>query len=352
MVSFIHTQPLFTDAALFLNGKKQMTPEVLERIQDCYIVAVDGGLKGCAQYLLVPDLIIGDLDSASKELLAKYPQVEKIQLDRTKDITDTEAAKVEVERRIENLRYIYLVNALGRRVDHTLSNILYVAREECRNKVRILGHQGELLFIVGPERNQVIENAQGKWLTFLPIFGDIEGLEINQNEIQITDFPTQWQSRDENVNISVRKGLILCLLTGQQEERESQKMIHGMNSGSVVEDFQRLAMCCHSSNKLWIDNEKELIFGVTAEQGKVKFSVQKGMTISLLPFFGSVEGVQTIGLYWPLNEATLDQNFFSISNIATADEVTVSVKKGFLLCVLNKTLIDEDMVEKLNEISL
>lgn len=64
-----------------------------------------------------------------------------------------------------------------------------------------------------------------------------------------------------------------------------------------------------------------------------------GQTISLIPFFGEVKGVQTKGLNWELNHQDLSKDFFSISNFATGTSVSVSLKSGKLLLIKNHFMV-------------
>jgi thiamine pyrophosphokinase len=42
----------------------------------------------------------------------------------------------------------------------------------------------------------------------------------------------------------------------------------------------------------------------------------------------------TIGLKWNLDHQTLDQSFYSLSNVAVGDSFEVKVGSGALICVL------------------
>ncbi len=59
-----------------------------------------------------------------------------------------------------------------------------------------------------------------------------------------------------------------------------------------------------------------------------------GGTISLLPINGNVNGVNTTGLKWDLNNATLSSSrALGISNVFINENVAISIKSGSLLII-------------------
>lgn len=59
--------------------------------------------------------------------------------------------------------------------------------------------------------------------------------------------------------------------------------------------------------------------------------------VSLLPYGGNAEGVCIHGAEYPLENATLDTVFpLGVSNGFVGSDVTVTVKSGYLLCILAK----------------
>src|SRR4051812_26212139 len=90
-----------------------------------HVVAADGGSTLAKRLGLTPDLIIGDLDSADPALVAQWEAtgVEVQRYQHTEKLeTDTELAVLEA------LRWqpgrIYLLGAMGGRLDHEIANIL------------------------------------------------------------------------------------------------------------------------------------------------------------------------------------------------------------------------------------
>ncbi|NLK20960.1 MAG: thiamine diphosphokinase [Epulopiscium sp.] len=89
---------------------------------DC-IICADKGMEHAKNMNLLPDLIVGDFDSASEEAIAFYKNksVPFKTFPTEKDKTDTELA---LEYAIhKGAKQIWIVGGIGSRMDHTLGNI-------------------------------------------------------------------------------------------------------------------------------------------------------------------------------------------------------------------------------------
>lgn len=97
-----------------------------------FVIAADKGCECLYNYNIIPDLLIGDFDSANIDVLnkAKLKIKEVLEFPPEKDYTDTEIALMEAAKR--GAKKIYLFGATGTRIDHTLGNIglLLIAKEK------------------------------------------------------------------------------------------------------------------------------------------------------------------------------------------------------------------------------
>ncbi len=85
--------------------------------QFSFVVAADSGLCGAEAASIIPDIIVGDMDSMpDTSMLAKYP-AEKIQVwPKDKDFTDTEIAlRLMADKHIDE---VILIGGSGGRLDH------------------------------------------------------------------------------------------------------------------------------------------------------------------------------------------------------------------------------------------
>lgn len=92
-----------------------------------------------------------------------------------------------------------------------------------------------------------------------------------------------------------------------------------------------LYLMCRFPKKIIIETEEESLFCL---EGKHQLNTFPGQTISFMPFGSPCSGVTTKGLKWELNNATLDKNFFSLSNISLNDSVEISIAHGNLICCM------------------
>ena len=113
--------------ALVANGALQESQTLRSLIQSYpFIVALDGGLAHCSRLGILPNLILGDLDSVSGELLDAYSNIPIQRYSTEKDQSDLELALKWVESKEADK--ITVFGALGLRTDHTLANLQVLRR--------------------------------------------------------------------------------------------------------------------------------------------------------------------------------------------------------------------------------
>ncbi|MBE7050204.1 MAG: thiamine diphosphokinase [Ruminococcaceae bacterium] len=93
--------------------------------EDDFVICADGAIKHCINMHVVPNLWIGDFDSCdNEEYTQKYSYLKSvpvISLNPQKDETDTHyACNVAIEKGCTD---ILIIGALGKRMDHAISNI-------------------------------------------------------------------------------------------------------------------------------------------------------------------------------------------------------------------------------------
>lgn len=178
-------------------------------------VAIDGGLHHCHQMDIVPDLIIGDLDSVDPSLLSLYSTTPVLRFPTDKNETDTELAVRIVDN--VNLNKIGLFGALEKRTDHTLSNLYLMSHF----KKMIIETEIETLFWI--EGSQEISCTQGQTVSFIPL-----GAAANQ----VTTKGLKWELNNTTLNsqfislsnvclssrfyVLIGQGSLLCCLSRLQ----------------------------------------------------------------------------------------------------------------------------------------
>ncbi len=85
-----------------------------------------------------------------------------------------------------------------------------------------------------------------------------------------------------------------------------------------------------------IDQDQEILF--VHDHSQLEIQGKPGDVVSLIPLFGDAQGITTHNLEYPLEEDTL--HFGSsrgVSNVLTAENATVYLKEGLLLCTIIHT---------------
>jgi len=111
--------------AIFANGEIQ-DYEFIQQLNYDYIIACDGGLRHCHRLNIMPNYIIGDLDSVSVEILNDYQNVPVKKFPPEKDYTDLELAIIHA--RESGTTHLEILGGFGGRFDHQLANVHVLAQ--------------------------------------------------------------------------------------------------------------------------------------------------------------------------------------------------------------------------------
>ncbi len=105
--------------AILLDGDMTPTGRLKRQLQGCRVIAADGGIRHAAALNLVPEVWLGDFDSAPDQLPANLNDVPRIAYPEDKDATDGEIAVNEALAR--GAGELMMVGAFGgARADHAL----------------------------------------------------------------------------------------------------------------------------------------------------------------------------------------------------------------------------------------
>lgn len=140
------------------------------------IVGADGGAAQAVARGLVPDVVIGDMDSLPEEARAGLAagHTAFIVHPRAKDETDLELALTYVVER--GYRDVVVLGALGGRLDHLLANVMLLALPCLAGaRIRIVDGVEEAVLVRGGE-SLVLEGRPGDVVSLLPLGGDARGV--------------------------------------------------------------------------------------------------------------------------------------------------------------------------------
>ena len=160
---------------IFLNGDFDVGKSLVEcPSAGGFNIAVDGGIRHLRALNIIPDILIGDLDSVSEQDLTwcKNLQVEIHQYPKEKDQTDFELA---LDYALKKSRgKIVIFGALGGRIDHTLANIGLLGNPDYADRdIRILTNTEYIYFLYSPT---TIKGNIGDIISLIPWGGPVLGV--------------------------------------------------------------------------------------------------------------------------------------------------------------------------------
>lgn len=176
------------------------------------LIAVDGGLATCLELGRSPSLVIGDFDSASEATLLSLEEVEKIHTP-DQNYTDLEKALAFVFKRF-NPSHVTVCGALGRRLDHTLTNICLLCRYPGKVSYET---DSEVCFSLLKESQ--VECKQDQTLSLIPVGSSVTGVTTRglKWELEEATLNTEFvcisnKAEQEQVTIRFKEGqLVICI---------------------------------------------------------------------------------------------------------------------------------------------
>ena len=209
-------------AHIFCNGDLTRYKDLKTHIGNYdFVICANGGSKIAYQQHIVPNLVIGDLDSLTKELrsfLLKH-RVPFRKHPPEKDETDTELAIMYA------LKYhfcpIILYGLLGSRLDHLTANLFLVAALTKKGvKIEIVENRQTITFI----KNQMTLTGKiGDLLSLVPFSEDCKdvttcGLQFSLKKETLPVGTTRGISNvftQNMVTVTLKAGLLMIVHTSQ-----------------------------------------------------------------------------------------------------------------------------------------
>lgn len=162
--------------ALIVLGGDAPAKDLLESCmrQADLTLAADSGLTAFDTAGLMPDMLIGDMDSVAPDVLARYEgKLPEHRLNCIKDDTDgVDALDVAIRRGADE---ITLLGALGGRLDHALANLMLLVRAHHHGVRAQILEKG--LRIVRVDGSYALHGAKGDTVSLLPL-GEAHGVTL------------------------------------------------------------------------------------------------------------------------------------------------------------------------------
>ncbi|MDD5363001.1 MAG: thiamine diphosphokinase [Ignavibacteria bacterium] len=138
---------MFRNTILFLNGDIPSL-RLIRKIcpKNSYIICADGGANAVLKYGIIPDIILGDLDSINKKTSDFYSKKNvEIRKIKEQDTTDFEKSLMYI---IEHgLNNVIILGALSSRPDHTMNNFSVLKRYRKVLDMKLYNETFEIYFI-------------------------------------------------------------------------------------------------------------------------------------------------------------------------------------------------------------
>ena len=170
---------------LFVNGgRRPDTKYFLELAEGKKIFAVDKGIEICHDLKILPEILIGDFDSAEK-ISVDWSIQNNIPVERhpvDKDFTDLQLALNYAEKNYKK-NPVIITGTFGGRFDHLFSTIFSSAYSNL--KIFLTDEQEIIFFLKDNETAQVKFFKKTVAISLLPITATCEGVSINNVHWQL-----------------------------------------------------------------------------------------------------------------------------------------------------------------------
>ena len=163
-------------AAIICNGNIEDYDVSKERLSQVdFIICADGGTRHAYHMNIIPNIIIGDLDSSKDEYIEYYrgKEVPIIKYSSDKDKTDTHIC---LEYAMEEYDEIILLGATGSRLDHTVGNVSILKLAADKGKTACIIDENNELYVV--KDGITLEGTKGDILSLLPLSSKVEGINL------------------------------------------------------------------------------------------------------------------------------------------------------------------------------
>jgi thiamine pyrophosphokinase len=178
-------------ALVIANGeppKKQLLQSLAR--ESGVVICADGGANTALKFGILPDVIVGDLDSIHAEALVKFHNVPTYE-DRDDESTDLEKAIAWALR--QKYDHIVVIGASGRRIDHSVGNLGVLPKFYPDAVIRFIDDLGELVYV-------------GRGITFDAKRSDVISLIPLSRCEGITTQGLKYALDDEALELGVREG--------------------------------------------------------------------------------------------------------------------------------------------------
>jgi thiamine pyrophosphokinase len=200
---------------ILLGGDLVVTERLKRQIAGARVLAADGGIRHAAALGVEPELWLGDFDSASNGLRARYAHVPQKIFPPAKDMTDGELA-VEEAYALGAARVVLCGAFGGERTDHTLLHLTMATAQAEKGRDILLSSGAEEAWPLPP--GEYTYDFPDGTLFSVVNFTTVGGLSITNAEWPLDNvtlpFGSSWTVSNRvrgTLRVTMRSGLAILL---------------------------------------------------------------------------------------------------------------------------------------------
>ncbi|MDU1538808.1 MAG: thiamine diphosphokinase [Paeniclostridium sordellii] len=208
-------------ACILLNGEVDnlnYIKDIVDNNDYRYIICADGGAKHLYKLNIVPNYIIGDLDSLEESIINYYKNkgVDFKKFPKRKDETDAQLC-IHLAKDLK-VSEIHLLGALGGRIDHTIANInlMYYIKELGVNP--IIKSKVEDIYMIDSEFINIM-GKRGDIISIIPAKGDVSGVTLKNLEYPLENATIKYGNpigisnvmKSNQCSIKVKNGCLIIV---------------------------------------------------------------------------------------------------------------------------------------------
>ena len=203
--------------AVVVSGGTPPSKELLLKYlkDDDFLIGVDKGCNALFDYNLIPDLILGDFDSAKREAIEylKNKGARILTFEPEKDYTDTDLGYIKAKE--NGADEILFFGVTGTRIDHMMGNIgimLKALKEGI--KVKVIDDHNYMFLI---DDNHIFKGKYGEIISFHALSDVVKNINIRGAKYSLSNYDmTLFEPRaicnefiDDDIEITFDSGIIL-----------------------------------------------------------------------------------------------------------------------------------------------
>ncbi len=197
-------------AIIFLNGgipEGRILKEYIKRSD--VIIAADGGGNFLRKKNILPNFVIGDLDSLTKDNYEFYKE-KKVRIKKIREQETTDFEKC-INFCLDNsIIEVFVIGASGLRPDHTLNNFSVMKRYYKKLNITIVSEEFEILFI-----NKKIEfNYPADEIVSILAMPVAKNIFTSGLKYKLTGETLEFGVREGALNVSVSKKVSISFKSG------------------------------------------------------------------------------------------------------------------------------------------